>query len=100
MMVRSVAASAPMIICVLCPAGAKRGPTLPRGVIFLASRASSSFSRSRPMVRRMARTSFSGASVAMLASSGTSMLMLSRSAYLPASVISASSASGIVLRWM
>ena len=33
-------------------------------------------------------------------SSGISMLMESRSAYLPASAISVSSASGIVLRWM
>ena len=60
------------------------------------SLASSSLNRSRPMVRRIARTSFSGANLARLFSSGISMLMERRSAYLPASAISASSASGMV----
>jgi len=57
-MVRSEAVSAPTIICVLWPAGAKRGGRT-FVMLFLASLvaslASSSFSRSRPMVRRIVR---------------------------------------------
>src|SRR3954454_13089718 len=57
-MILSLAASAPTIICVLWPAGANGA-----GFVFVtslrASCASSSFRRNQPMVRRMARTSFS-----------------------------------------
>jgi hypothetical protein len=88
---RSSEASAPTIICVDCPAGAKRPE---RGSAF----ASSMRARSRPMERRIEGRSFSGASAFSAASCGSSTLMDSRSASLPASVRSSGAASGIVLR--
>ena len=127
-MLRSSLSSAPTIICVLWPAGAKRGGRAGRGAApgitrigaspvvapvdptddppvdpsadARASRASSMCSRSRPIERWIALVSFSGASCFRPASVGISTLMLSRSAYRPARRSSSSLASGMVLRWM
>jgi hypothetical protein len=70
-------ASAPTIICVLCPAGAKRGVLRQRcGVLrVLVDR-----SAQPPIAPRIAGASFSGASARGSASVGSSTLIDSRSA--------------------
>ncbi len=91
-MARSSAPSAPTIICVLCPAGAKRGA--PR------SFAAAMRAATRPMEARMEASDFSGASWRSDSSRGSSTLIESRSAWRPASASSSGDASGMILRWM
>jgi hypothetical protein len=86
-MVRSSVASAPTIICVLCPPGAKCGAAARRGVMdegrdcsLRACRASSMRTAMRAMERVMAAPFFCGASAARPSRVGSSTLMLRRSA--------------------
>ena len=92
-MVRSSVASAPTIICVLCPPGAKFG-TLARRVVrdcgidtmacaacsLRAARDSPMCTAMRAIERSMAALFFSGASADRLSAVGSSMLMDRRSA--------------------
>ena len=88
---------APTIICVLWPAGAKRGAA---GLSFWAAMASSRRSRICAIVVSIVSRFFSGASWSRSPWVGSSMLALRRSAYRPAAAISSSEAPGTAFRWM
>ncbi len=82
--------SAPTIICVLCPAGAKTGA--------LRSFPASMPKRTWPMDFRMMSPRFSGARVMSVSSRGSSTLTETRSAYAPACAMSSGDAPAMSLR--